>query len=337
MARLTAPEATWSRPVVHDILEAGGLLKHSVRTRGENRIKRARLEEYAKVLCDEIKFRNFDFPKTNEALTRISNYVYFTPLHDNDTRKRLTEIQLAHILAAFCAEQEIYWDDVNTARTTVEMETYYRSYFGKACLDFKCFLSQQAEKKPARSSAPRAASGASTGSVPSSGYKTSGPKSGLIKGLIGEPGEKHKFPSYSYLYDIICVSDKKKKQFVFIDPLAYKSEVNRVRFGDPSGWSACKLFFETREDAEAAINTIYGSGSFRVPADISGMTPAKQKVDPNGYFKVMTEVGAAYIKASKLNEAIAEEVEADAPKARASRFPEINDIDVYNEAMHRFE
>jgi hypothetical protein len=53
----------------------------------------------------------------------------------------------------------------------------------------------------------------------------------------------------------------------------------------------------------------------------------------------MTELGPAYVKASRLNEAIKEALaeEADCSgtteEPRKSRFPEIADIDIYSEAL----
>jgi hypothetical protein len=61
---------------------------------------------------------------------------------------------------------------------------------------------------------------------------------------------------------------------------------------------------------------------------------AKQKADPNGYFKVETDYGIAYIKASKLNEAMEEAFDTGAT-AEEARFPEINDIELYQEALFR--
>lgn len=343
MAKLTGTEATWSRAVVHDIFVAGGLVRTSIRTNGTNRISRHGLDEVAKIICDEIKNRVFDFPNVERAIERIASYVSFTPLHDSGESKSLNANQIARILANACAMQEVYWDDVNTARSTVEMETYTKKPFGKACKDFQCFLSQQAAKKarPMRVAGDAGRAAGRVGGVGRSGgtssYKSSGPKSGIIGGLIGEPGEKTTFKGTAYIYDIICESSKKKTQFVFVDPIAYKSDINKVRFGDPSGWSACKLLFETRDEVDAAIAAIR-DGGFRIPADVTGFTAAKQKVDPNGYFKIRTEIGEAYIKASKLNEAMKEDLEAsDDNVNRAAKFPEISDIDVYSEAMHRFE
>lgn len=331
MARLTSSEMTWYRPVVHDIFVAGGLVKHSVRTDTRNTIERHRLESEAKIICDEIKNRAFNFPAVEKAINKISMYAAFSHLHDSGS-KSLTAQQIAHILAYACAVQEVYWDDVNTARSVVEMETYRMGAFGKACWDFKCFLSQQAERKaPKVTRVPGATTGIARGS---SSYKMSGPQSGAIRGLIGAPGEKHFLPGPK-AFDIICTCPtKKKQQFVFIDPLSNKVDPNKVRFGDPSGQTACKLVYATREEAEAAIANIYSSG-LRIPSDITGFTAAYMKLDENGYFKVRTEIGDAYIKAVILNEQL--DMEEDLCADRKAKFPEINDIDTYNEAMYRFE
>lgn len=331
--KLTASEQSWSRTVLHDIFEAGGLTKRSVRDAGHNRIMSMHEMEGAKALCDEIKFRNFDFPKLDSVLYRLARFVSFEQLHAARTRKSLTAHQIANILASFCAENEIYWDDINTHRTTVEMDTYRMSVLGKSCWEFGCFLSQQAAKKPTR--APRAASTPrDPGAAPKSGYKSSGPRSGEIKGLIGTPGEKITFSRSDILFVIVCDSSKPKTQYVYVDPLTYKADPNMARLGDPSGYSACKLFFKELTEAQAAVDTI--KEHFKIPEHITGFTIKRQSADSNGYFKIATDLGPAYIKASKLNEEIVEEV-TEETKSHKSRFPEIGDIEVYSEAMHCYE
>jgi hypothetical protein len=250
---------------------------------------------------------------------------------------------MANIIAAFCAEHEIFWDDVNIPRTTVEMDTFRKSYLGQACWDFECFLSQQTEKKPDKFAAKYAAkhtvapkkpkaTSSSTGSVrgtaPKSDYKTSGAKSGVIKGLIGEPGEKIKFSSGTLLYSILCASSKTKPQFAFIDPISTLADPNPVRLGDPSGYTACKLFFKSMSEAKVAIDTI--TSKLDIPAHISAMSPARAPADANGYFLVNTEIGPAYIKARKLNETVIEDSEEVLEEKGL-----INDIDVYTEAFFK--
>lgn len=334
--KLTSVESSWSQAVLHDIFEAGGLVKKPVRTYASNSIVSCDEVPAAQAICNEIKFRNFDFPGLNDAFKRLAAYAVFRQLHVSGS-KRLTENQLANIIAAFCAEQEIFWDDVNTHKTTVEMEVFQKTILGKACWDFRCFLSQRAGGKT-RAAASRVIDPSTGKVIPKSGYKSSGPKSGIIKGLIGEPGEKIILPTGDTLFVIVCDSPKKKKQYVFIDPLSPITETNKIRFGDPSGWSCCKVFFDSMIKADEAIKAIE-SGSFRVPTDITGFHIERQKVDPNGYFKVNTELGAVYVKASKLNEAIEEALteKTSKIKTRKSRFPKINDIDVYHEAMYSFE
>ena len=333
--KLTAAESTWQKTVLHDLFEAGELIKRSVRDAGSNRIIRMGEADNAKLICNEIKFRNFDFPKLDSALYSIARFVSFEQLHASGTRKNLTAAQIANIIASFCADQEIFWDDINTHRTTVEMDTYRMSILGKACWEFGCFLSQQADKKTkkpaARTSTPRAA-----GAAPKSGYKSSGPRSGEIKGLLGKPGEKITFSSSTIMYVIVCESSKPKTQYVYVDPISYKADPNMARLGDPSGYSACKLFFDKKEDAEFAITTI--KSEYTIPDHITGFIVKRQGADANGYFKINTDLGPAYIKASKLNEEITEEM-TEEPKttARKSRFPEIDDIEMYSEAMHCYE
>ncbi len=339
--KLTAAEAGLSRAFLHDLFEAGGLLKYPIREEGKNYIK-AYAADDAKTVCNEIKFRTFDFLKVDYAINSLTSYWVY-PLKEPGKAKSPTAKSIANIIAAFCAEHEIFWDDVNTHRTSTEMETYRKSFLGSACWEFECFLSQQEAKAPDKYAAkyaakrtavkaPRAPRSA-TGSAPKSGYKASGAKSGSIKGLIGKPGEKITFASGKPLYSIICTSSKAKPQFAFIDPVSTLADPNVVRLGDPSGYTACKLFFKSTDEANAAIEKI--KSGITIPDHISGFTPAKAASDANGYFLVSTEIGPAYIKARKLNETIAEDFEDEAITTKKAKFPDINDIDVYNEAFFR--
>jgi hypothetical protein len=343
--KLTSVENTWKQAVLHDIFEAGELIKLPIRTAGVNYVDKYQKSD-GQAICKEIKYRSFNFYDTDGALRRIAGNCYFYGLRDRDTHKRLAETQIANIIAAFCAENEIFWDDVNTRKTTVEMDTYRKSLLGNACWEFECFLSQQADKEPSKYAAKFAAkrggdtkakttSSSPRSGAPKSGYKSSGGKSGEIKGLIGEPGEKIDLTSTrDYMGVILCLSSKTKAQYAFVDPLAFKADPNRVKLGDPSGYSSCKLFFASERDAYDAIDKI--KSTIAIPDHITGFEIRKQAVDKNGYFKINTEIGPAYIKASKLNEAVAEELEEEACQQK-SRYPEIGDVDVYTEAMFQYE
>jgi hypothetical protein len=340
--KLTAAEAAFSRALLHDLFEAGGILKYPIREEGRNYIKEYAPDE-AKTICNEIKFRTFDFLNVDYAIKSISScWIY--PLRDPGKAKRLEAESIANIIAAFCAELEIFWDDVNTHRTSTELETYRKSFLGKACWEFECFLSQQETKAPDKFAAKYAAKRgttkapkaprSTTGSAPKSGYKSSGAKSSVIKGLIGKPGEKTTFSTHTLLYSILCKSTKAKPQFAFIDPVSTLADPNVVRLGDPSGYTACKLFFKSIEEAEAAIAKI--KSSIAIPDHISAFTPAKGYADANGYFLVKTEIGPAYIKARKLNETVSEDLdETEEFTATPAKFPKINDIETYNEAFFR--
>lgn len=329
--KLTASEQTWYQPFIVDLFAAGELTKFDVRSYNRNWIKYfSNTTDAAKVICTEIKHRNFDFPATDDALARLSK-VSIYPLHERGKGKSLTAMQMANIIAAFCAEHEILWDDINTTRTTTEMDTYRMSILGKACWEFGCFLSQSLAKKDTkpRAAATRTIDPATGKAAPKNPYKASGPKSGIIGGLIGEPGEKIKFSASDNLFVVICKADKPKKQYIFVDPVSYKADVNKVRFGDPSGYSTCKLVFDSYTAAAEAIDRITAYG-LKVPVDITGFEIIRHKVDTNGYFNIKTEIGSAYIQASKLNEAI---MEACTEESATDESSWISDVDVYTEAF----
>jgi hypothetical protein len=329
--KLTAVEQTWYRPFIADLFSAGGRITFGVRSYYNNWISYySHTKDAAAIICNEIKNRNFDFTTADAALETLTSAAVY-PLHNPGSGKKLTSMQMANIIAAFCAEHEILWDDINTTRTTTEMDTYRMSVLGKACWNFECFLSQNLAKKDAktRAAATRTIDPATGKVAPKNPYKTSGPKSGVIGGLIGEPGEKIKFSTSDNLFVVLCKADKPKKQYIFVDPVAYKADVNKVRFGDPSGYSTCKLVFDSYAAAEEAIERIEAY-SLRVPVDITGFEIIRHKVDPNGYFNIKTEIGSAYIQASKLNEAIMEACASEQESAEASW---ISDVDIYTEAF----
>jgi hypothetical protein len=71
MAKLTGTESVWKQPVVHDIFEAGGLLRKSVRTVGSNQVA-VRAPDAAKIICNEIKNSVTDNRQVlNERLDRL--------------------------------------------------------------------------------------------------------------------------------------------------------------------------------------------------------------------------------------------------------------------------
>jgi hypothetical protein len=329
--KLSASEQTWANTFLADLFAAGGLVKFNVIDNGRNWFF-SHAAEAAQSICAEIKHRNFNFPAIDAHLARLSRLTIY-PLHAAGKGKTLTAMQMANIIAAFCAEHEILWDDINTTRTTTEMDTYRRSILGRACWEFGCFLSQ---KMAAKDTKPRVAGTRTidpvTGkAIPKNGYKASGPKSGSIGGLIGEPGEKIKFTSSDNLFVVVCTADKPKKQYIFVDPVSYKADVNKVRFGDPSGYSTCKLVFNSYAAAAEAIDRVTAYG-LKVPTDVTGFEIMRHKIDANGYFNIKTEIGDAFIQASKLNEAV---MEACAEEPEETKATWISDVDVYAEAFSR--
>lgn len=153
------------------------------------------------------------------------------------------------------------------------------------------------------------------GQGPKNDYKSTGGQSGNVRDLKGTAGTKE-ILSVPMVFVIKGVNaNTAKVPYAFIRPLkasGASGNTNKVFLGDPSGYTDCTLFFTTIQEADAFL---IKCNNGTIPSNISNLQVAKIGVDKNGYYKVGTEYGDAYIKASKLNEELAEEVEKqDEPK-----------------------
>lgn len=329
MAKLTQAELDAYKGFLNDLFYSGKLSQRNARKAGNVAFNDygGFLSEAAKTICNEIKFRQFDLFKVDTALDDLRRQKFYFNLDNKALYGKRTAKQMARIIASFCAEHEIFWDDINTNRTKQEIETYKTSTFGGALRDFGCFLSQRDKQPKTRvvSTSPKVA-----GQPPKNDYKSRGPQSGNVRDLIGTPGKKLTADGpISFKIEGINTKAQKVKPTVHIKPLDAKGEINgtnKVFIGSANGYTDCTCFFD---DVKAADDFLVKCQAI-CPPHINNLHVVKVKSDPNGYYVVNTEFGQVGISAQKLNEELTEDTAIKSSN-------NIINIDVYDDAMHRYE
>lgn len=266
---------------------------------------------------------------------------------------------LAKAIVWFCQEASIYWDITDiTPELRTELEN---SIFGKALLESDQALDKNKKPEPAPTPTPRApgATGPGTGIKKGEGtYARSGQHSSLVKNLVGTPGTKI-FPERlkaggkknRILYIQTPVSASGKPKGIYIDPINYDAITNTatsnpnshvIKLGAPHyGWASV-LYFDD-----------FGYASqFRDKCQSKlgiSLEVVHKKYDENGYYRVSTEFGDAWIAADRLNEDVIAEnneqldgeklVEENVSESKYEKGEQdwekaFNNIDVYDEWFH---
>ena len=308
--KLNAKDTENALSWMHDMLYAGGIKSTTRRsswytfTNNVYNQQRTEAEQDCKEICTEILNRQFkDLDNCFNRLAECEFRGTFT--HKAKRIKRSAEY-LASYVAWFCAQNEIYWD--NRLKSSYEMEIFEATLLGAALKLYDCFVEPVVAQKVAQTNKSTGGTGRVAGQPPKNDYKSSGGQSSNVRDLKGTPGNKE-ILSVSVLYRIEGTNaNTTKVPSAFIKPLKANGAVgstNKVFIGDPSGYTDCTLFFDDSLSADTFLAQCMQRAS--IPNNISNLHVAKVKVDKNGYYRVGTEYGDAYIKASKLNEAIAEQ------------------------------
>ena len=357
MPKLSNKEKADSRGFLVDLFWKGGLIQPGDTSIGTDLGRRwTGLDAYSvrgsiKTVCDEITLRSFDFFNVDTALNQLADCKFFVdPTAFGRVKgarmvKRSADL-LAGYIANFCAEQGIYWDDVNTHKTVNEMDQYKKTLLGGAVWEYECFLSQQLNKGNATSASAASTTGAATGTQaaparapkapkapgqgPANPYKSSGPQSGKARDLKGQPGSK----VYANTKVSFCiVADNAKSAspaYALVKPLSKQGDngngTNRVFVSSSHGYADCTCYFDDINDANAFLAQCNAKNW---GPDISNLRVMKRASESNGYFIVGTEFGDCAISAKRMNEATAFE------EKHHSVGYTINNIDVYAEAFMR--
>jgi hypothetical protein len=311
MARIfTTPEAEKvAKALLHDITLAAGIRTNSQRTGRSARYGQSFSSSYvtaAKAVCDELT--NRDFNNIDSSLNEIAGYSFnasFTVV----TWKRYKPEGVAKAIVYMAELLNLYWDD--TIRTPYEIDEFKKTILGTAVYKYGRYLSALNGKTTKRAAAS-SGSGASAGTAPSApqnGYKQSGPQSGNVRDLQGNPGDKV-FADTALIYKIIADKVGKNTPNVFIKPLSASGatgNTNKIFISSGNGYTDCTCYFDDPNDAQTFLNKIIQNN--RVPANINNLRVVKMSADKNGYFLVGTEFGVVAVSAKTLNEALTEAVD----------------------------
>lgn len=224
--------------------------------------------------------------------------------------------KIIEILAWFCQQSGLQWDITNWDAN--KMAEVQKTIWWKAMETYGLYIDENA---PAQSSQDQTATSASVSSSnPNAGtgtkkgegkYAQSGKHSDKVPFLIGQPGQKiylngiRVAKKNNRILSVIADPQAAKKKVLYINPIDYNpntdtatSGSSQVRLGGVPhyGWGSI-LYFEDSNSATAVAKKAEQKYGVQLYLTHS-------LVDKNGYFKVMTEFGEAYIKADRLNEDI---------------------------------
>jgi hypothetical protein len=345
MAKLTADQIIIAKAWLHDIFVAGGIYPNPKRAvaideyanmYGTHHWNKRRLPEIcnkAKILCDAIKNRKVDvqlFKNYDEVLEFFSGQHFSTSLDDKygNTTARKPASMLARYISWFCSNfDKFVWYDGNTS--TYEREEIQKTTLGRALFKDSCFESQHTPavtKATTTSTTTTRAPSTGTPGQPQNNFKSRGPLSGVAVDLISTPNQKEHpsgplfsingFDSNSNLLEdtmyIRPVEADPKSQIKYM-VTGVNGETNKVLFGKAKGYGYCQIYFDNYADADACLKKALANG-IKMQPNVSIIKVCQlNKVLPNGYFKIGTEYGAAYISASKLNECLTEEADQEQP------------------------
>ena len=357
MATLSQKDRDTARGFLLDLFYAGGLIQDGDTSIGNNLSRRwtsfsgTTAKSKVQVVCTEILQRNFDFFNVDAALNDMSSFKFFAdPTAFGRVRgaRMITRDAgtLANYIAYFCKTNGIYWDDINTHKTTYEMDQYRKTLIGGALWNFECFLSQNSGASAATNAPTTSATSTraprtprTPGQAPANPYKSLGPQSGNIRDLKGKPGQK---VQANTRVSFCIVADNAKSAspaYALIKPLTKGADVNgtnKVFVSSSHGYTDCTCYFDDVNDADKFLAQCQARNW---GANISNLRVVKKASESNGYFLVGTEFGVCAISAKRMNEMVAEEIEPDIAKDSSIKKDsyKIADAEVYAEALYKYE
>ena len=302
-----AEAASAAMALVHDILIAGGL--RSDNQKGTTIKPDFDMRTAAPVICNELV--NRDFADIDYAFNQLSGSTFnasFDPASPNI--KRITPTLAAKAIVFFAQKLGLYWDDTN--RGKYEIDAFKGTILGDIVFKYGQNLSAiKGQATTPSTRAPRAPRTPNAGGATAAqgSYKQSGPQSGNVRDLQGQPGNKV-YANTNVSFKIVGDSSTARGGAnAFIKPLSRSrgsiaNGTNRVLVGSGRGFGDCICFFDDLNDANDFLAKLATSGN--LPSNVTNLRVVKVDSDPNGYFLIGTEFGTIAARAVALNEALKE-------------------------------
>jgi len=211
---------------------------------------------------------------------------------------KVSASKLYKFFANICRVKQIWWED--DEHTKEEMTAFLSTPMGKTLWEFGCFISQddsatKVNIKTPSNSAPRqqrASSGSSSGSA-GSGSKLN---KGNAGGLLAQDKEIINQTDMYWICGEFATPGKTKPR-IHVSPINQPAPL-KVKYNSGQGFDDCILYFTDKIEATAFMAKCDAAK----PSTVANLEVKRVSTDPNGYFKVNTEFGEAYIKAAKLHE-----------------------------------
>lgn len=316
MARIfTTPESEQkAKSIIHDITLAGGIRTNNQKSNSSGSFSNSYVTSAQKI-CDELVNRKF--ADVDSAINIISSYSCEPFGGGRDFRFKPDAVAKAIVYMAELVN--LYWDD--TIRTPYEIDEFKKTILGDAVYKYGRVISAISTKPSKSTAKAQATAGGASGTVksaPQNGYKSSGPQSGNVRDLKGNPGDKVTADT-NLIFKIIADKVGKNTPNVFIKPLSpagATGSTNKIFISSGNGYTDCTCYFDDHNEAQAFLDRIVAAN--RVPANINNLRVVKMKADPNGYFLVGTEFGIVAVSAKTLNESITEDLSGGWAKAVAN-------------------
>ncbi len=317
MARIfTTPAAeTAAKAWMHDVMAIAGVLPKNQRTANDiyfthySSIPTAQCTK----ICDELI--NRDFNNIDTEIRRLSNFRFYGSFDANARDKKFQPEVIAKAIVYMAECFGLYWDD--TIRTPYEIDEFKKTLLGTAVYTYGRYISAIKDKTSrARASAGASSTPGAAPAAPQNNYKQSGPQSGNVRGLLGNPGDKV-YADTAISYRIEGDKVKSNTPRVFIKPLTASGGTgnsNKIYISSGNGYTDCTCYFDDPNEAQKFLDKIIADlpqliKEKRAISDISNLHVAKVKSDNNGYFLVDTEYGPCAVSAKTLNEALTEAAE----------------------------
>ena len=320
MARIfTTPAAeTAAKAWMHDVMVIAGVLPQSQRKANDIYFTYYRPVPTtdAGKICDELI--NRDFTDIDSSIKALAQCRFYPNLTTSCNDKRYTPEAIAKAIVYSAEILGLYWDD--TVRTPYEIDEFKKTLLGTAVYTYGRYISAIKDKTTKTRAASANASNTPkvASSAPQNGYKQSGPQSGNVRGLMGNPGDKV-YADGPVSYRIEGDKLQSNTPRVFIKPLTASGAVgnsNKIYISSGNGYTDCTCYFDDPNEAQNFLNKILPDVNKliqekRAIAGIVNLRVAKVKSDPNGYFLVSTEYGTCAFSAKTLNEAMTEALKED--------------------------